>query len=172
MLAKAALLSAVAVLIAEPALAQSYPPTPPAPPAPPAPAAAPAPLAPPAPDGWSEDWSEKKRAKFDAKMRALDEKLARLDVRLKAEEADREAHMKVIIARAEEHARYASAAAAKAELSPERIRAITERAMAEAQAGERAAQAAERAIQAIQPQLDALSKRLDHLNLDDAAPAK
>jgi multidrug efflux pump subunit AcrA (membrane-fusion protein) len=181
MLAKTALVAA-AVLVAAPAFAQPYPPTPPAPPAP---AMAPLPPAPPeAPSAWghhrfvditldaNDGWNEKKRAKFDAKMKELDEKLARLDVRLKAEESEREVRMKAIIARAEEHARYAAAAAAKAQLSPERIRAITEHAMAEAQAGERAAEAAERAIEAIQPQLDALSQRLDHLDFNNESPTK
>jgi len=187
-------------LIAAPVLAQAPYPAPavqtPVPPAPPA----------PGPRGVShslaivdgkvvEDayWSEKDEAQLAAKMRELDAKMASLDARLKAEEAVRSAHINAIMAEVEQKVQDASARAARAERSPERMKEITARAEAsalrakdraqrsadqiseitaraeaQAQAGMKAAEAAQRAIEAIKPELDEMNRQLERLNREEA----
>ncbi len=178
-----------------PGYAAPLPPVPPVPPAPPAPPAHPVTLA-----GRQgviiengrviryEDMTPEQRVKLDARMREMHEKMARLQVRLHEQNAAREAHMREVMARVELRVREATERAARirAEWTPERIRAITERAQAQAEhaelsaerlreiaaraeaqarAGERAAEAAERA-------LDSLSRDLDQTDWRDAEPAK
>ncbi len=136
----------------------------------------------------AEDMSPEQRARFDAKMREVDTRMARLNERLRTQDVERQARIKQVVADAEARAHAAMARAQMAQSSPERIRAITERAEAaahraeygalsferiheiteraqrQAEAGMRAAEAAQRAVDALQPELDRMQHELEQLD--------
>jgi len=197
---QAAAVALIGVALAAPVVAQTYKApsidaaAPPAPPSPPVAAAMP-PALPAAPaaagrhgivviDGermGEEGWSERDRAKFDTKMRELDGKMARLNERLKAEDAARSERIKAIVAAATARAHEASEKAVRHAMSPDRAREIAERARRQAEqarlsseqiraVAEHAAaqaEAAARTLERIQPQLDQLSRELEHMKWDE-----
>ena len=193
---QAAAIVLMGVALAAPAVAQTYKAPSidaPAPPAPPSPPVAAAPPAPPAAAGRhrivvvdgermdEEGWSERDQAKFDAKMRELDGKMARLSERLKAEDAARSERIKAIVAAATARAYEASERAMRHAMSPDRAREIADRARRQAEqarlsseqiraVAEHAAaqaEAAARTLERIQPQLDQLSRELEHMKWDE-----
>ena len=106
-------------------------------------------------------------------MGRLDEKLARLDARLQAQEAVRAARIKVIMAQAEDQARRAAAGGRpRRAFSPRGCAPSPNGRWPRPRPARAPRDAAERAIQAIQPQLDALSRRLDTLGAEDAEGSK
>jgi len=132
------------------------------------PVAPPAPPAPPTPPHHSHccinlagGMTEEQQARLEARMARLDDRLARLgpEIDARVQEAVRRANIQGHVAKVQARAEIAQdrAMTISATVSPERIRAITNRAMASAHAGEVAAEATQRALAGIQPQLDALA---------------
>jgi hypothetical protein len=153
-----------AMAIATAAVAMTAPATPPAPPSPPHVASC----------TTYSDLTPEQQARLDAKMKALDAKLARLNVRIQAQvdEAMKRADVQSRIA--EQASRHAELA--MAQFPPEKIDAMVARAMERARAGERAARAAEEAVARIQPRIDAMTRNLENMDInvdietDDCAP--
>jgi chromosome segregation ATPase len=112
------------------------------------------------------------QARLDARMAAVDARLAHLDAEIQARvaakvgAATRRADVQARVAEAQAEVASRQAEIIAARFSPERIRAITARAEAQAQAGVHAAAAAEAAMRALQPRLDALAREMGDINVD------